>query len=151
MEARKFGDKLALVKLKKYQDEVVKKQGNSTLAENSKTVSLEEMRRELKENPLKTDKTVKVEVYDNLKEVSNGYYLVLGIFTDATLRDKFIMKLIDSGDFNASFFFNINSLSYYVYSDKFENMEEVLYKCKKKEEDELYKEIIIAKLEIDLR
>ncbi|MCY1462305.1 hypothetical protein D9M71_800670 [compost metagenome] len=75
----------------------------------------------------------------------------MGIFTDAVERDKFIMKLIDSGDFNASFFFNINSLSYYVYGDKFENMEEVLYQCKKKEEDELYKEIIIAKVEIDLR
>ncbi|WP_029268995.1 LysM peptidoglycan-binding domain-containing protein [Flavobacterium sp. KJJ] len=148
MEARKFDDKLALVKLKKYQDEAVKKQNS---AETSKTISLEEMKQELKDNPLKKDKTVKVEVYDNLKEVSNGYYLVLGIFTDATLRDKFIMKLIDSGDFNASFFFNINSLSYYVYSDKFQNMEEVLYKCKKKEEDELYKEIIIAKAEIDLR
>ncbi|MCD0468935.1 LysM peptidoglycan-binding domain-containing protein [Flavobacterium sp. JAS] len=151
MEARKFDDKLALVKLKKYQDEAVKNQRKTTSAEASKTISLEEMKRELKENPLKNDKTIKVEVFDNLKEVSNGYYLVLGIFTDATLRDKLIMKLIDSGDFNASFFFNINSLSYYVYSDKFENMEEVLYKCKKKEEDELYKEIVIAKLEIDLR
>ncbi|WP_316635518.1 LysM peptidoglycan-binding domain-containing protein [uncultured Flavobacterium sp.] len=151
MEARKFDDKLALVKLKKYQDEVVKNQRKTNSAEASKTISLEEMKRELKENPLRNDKTIKVEVFDNLKEVSNGYYLVLGIFTDATLRDKLIMKLIDSGDFNASFFFNINSLSYYVYSDKFENMEEVLYQCKKKEEDELYKEIVIAKLEIDLR
>ncbi|WP_369012721.1 LysM peptidoglycan-binding domain-containing protein [Flavobacterium anhuiense] len=151
MEARKFDDKLALIKLKKYQDEAVKKQKKDNTAENSKTISLEEMKRELKDNPLRPDKTVKVEVYDNLREVSNGYYLVLGIFTDAVDRDKLIMKLIDSGDFNASFFFNINSLSYYVYSDKFENMEEVLYKCKKKEEDELYKEIIIAKVEIDLR
>ena len=151
MEARKFDDKVALIKLKKYQDEAIKNQNKTGLAETSKAVSLEEMKRELKENPLKTDKTVKVEVYDNLREVSNGYYLVLGIFTDAMLRDKFIMKLIDSGDFNASFFFNINSLSYYVYSDKYQNMEEVLYKCKKKEEDELYKEIIIAKVEIDLR
>jgi len=151
MEARKFDDKLALIKLKKYQDEAVKKQKKDNTAENSKTISLEEMKQELKDNPLRPDKTVKVEVYDNLREVSNGYYLVLGIFTDAVDRDKLIMKLIDSGDFNASFFFNINSLSYYVYSDKFENMEEVLYKCKKKEEDELYKEIIIAKVEIDLR
>ncbi|MBS7256065.1 muramidase family protein [Flavobacterium branchiicola] len=151
MEARKFDDKLALVKLKKYQDEAIKKQSKTNSAEASKIVSLEEMKRELEQNPLKKDKTVKVEVFDNLKEVSNGYYLVLGIFTDATLRDKCIMKLIDSGDFNASFFFNINSLSYYVYSDKFQNMEEVLYKCKKKEEDELYKEIVIAKVEIDLR
>ncbi|MEN2412852.1 LysM peptidoglycan-binding domain-containing protein [Flavobacterium mesophilum] len=151
MEARNFDDKLALVKLKKYQDEAIQKQNKSGVSETSKTISLEEMKRELEENPLKKDKTVKVEVFDNLKEVSNGYYLVLGIFTDATLRDKFIMKLIDSGDFNASFFFNVNSLSYYVYSDKYQNMEEVLYKCKKKEEDELYKEIIIAKVEIDLR
>ncbi|KRD58432.1 peptidoglycan-binding protein [Flavobacterium sp. Root935] len=151
MEARKFDDKLALVKLKKYQDEAVKKQNKNSSSESSKTISLEEMKQELKDNPLRADKTVKVEVYDNLKEVSNGYYLVLGIFTDAVDRDKFIMKLIDSGDFNASFFFNINSLSYYVYSDKFENMEEVLYQCKKKEEDELYKEVIIAKVEIDLR
>ncbi|AWK05092.1 peptidoglycan-binding protein [Flavobacterium crocinum] len=151
MEARKFDDKLALVKLKKYQDEAVKKRKKENTVENSKTISLEEMKQELKDNPLRPDKTVKVEVYDNLREVSNGYYLVLGIFTDAVDRDKLIMKLIDSGDFNASFFFNINSLSYYVYSDKFENMEEVLYKCKKKEEDELYKEIVIAKAEIDLR
>ncbi len=151
MEARKFDDKLALVKLKKYQNEAIKKQQKNNGEENSKTISLEEMKQELKDNPLRTDKTVKVEVYDNLREVSNGYYLVLGIFTDAVDRDKFIMKLIDSGEFNASFFFNINSLSYYVYADKFENMEEVLYKCKKKEEDELYKDIMIAKVEIDLR
>lgn len=151
MEARKFDDKLALVKLKKYQDEAVKKQKKNNTDENSKIISLEEMKQELRDNPLRRDKTVKVEVYDNLREVSNGYYLVLGIFTDAVDRDKLIMKLIDSGEFNASFFFNINSLSYYVYADKFENMEEVLYKCKKKEEDELYKEIIIAKVEIDLR
>lgn len=152
MEARKFDDKVALIKLKKYQDEAIKNKAkiNSEVVV-SKTLSVEEMRRELKENPLKNEKNVKIEVFDNLKEVSNGYYLVLGIFTDAVPRDKFIMQLIDSGDFNASFFFNINSLSYYVYADKFENMEEVLYQCKKKEEDELYKNIIIAKAEIDLR
>ena len=151
MEARRFDDKVALIKLKKYQDEVIKNQNKNDSAVVSKTVSLEEMKRELEENPLGEDKTIKVEVFDNLKEVSNGYYLVLGIFTDATLRDKLIMKLIDSGDFNASFFFNINSLSYYVYSDKYQNMEEVLYQCKKKEEEELYKEVVIAKVEIDLR
>ena len=151
MEARKFDDKLALIKLKKYQDAAIKNKSTSDSAEASKIVSLEEMKKELKENPFKNEKDIKIEVFDNLREVSNGYYLVLGTFTDATPRDKLIMKLIDSGDFNASFFFNINSLSYYVYSDKYNNMEEVLYQCKKKEEEELYKNIIIAKAEIDLR
>lgn len=151
MEARKFDDKLAFVKLKKYQDEAKKNQNKSNSVETEETISVEEMRRQLRENPFKNEKNIKIEVYDNLKEVSNGYYLVLGIFTDADVRDKLIMKLIDSGDFNAGFFFNVNSLSYYVYSDKFQNTEELLYKCKKKEEDELYKNVIIAKLEVDLR
>lgn len=150
MEARKFDDKLALIKLKKYQDEAIKNH-NVSDSEKSKIVSLEEMKKELKENPFKNEKNVKIEVFDNLKEVSNGYYLVLGTFSDAAPRDQLIMKLIDLGDFNASFFFNINSLSYYVYSDKYNNMEEVLYQCKKREEDELYKNVIIAKAEIDLR
>ncbi|CAD0009600.1 muramidase family protein [Flavobacterium salmonis] len=151
MEARKFDDKLALMKLKKYQDEAIKNHNVSDSEEKSKIISLEEMKKELKENPFKNEKNVKIEVFDNLKEVSNGYYLVLGAFSDPEPRDQLIMKLIDSGDFNASFFFNINSLSYYVYSDKYNNMEEVLYQCKKREEDELYKNVIIAKAEIDLR
>ncbi|CAD0009022.1 LysM peptidoglycan-binding domain-containing protein [Flavobacterium chungangense] len=151
MEARKFDDKLALIKLKKYQDEAIKNHNVSDSEEKSKIVSLEEMKKELKENPFKNEKNVKIEVFDNLKEVSNGYYLILGTFSDPAPRDQLIMKLIDSGDFNASFFFNINSLSYYVYSDKYNNMEEVLYQCKKREEDELYKNVIIAKAEIDLR
>lgn len=151
MEARKFDDKLALIKLKKYHDEAIKNKNRPNSTEASKTVSLEEMKKELKENPFKNEKDIKIEVFDNLKEVPNGYYLILGIFTDAIPRDQLIMKLIDSGDFNASFFFNINSLSYYVYSNKYNNMEEVLYQCKKKEEDELYKNIVIAKTEIDLR
>lgn len=150
MEARKFDDKVALIKLKRYHDEAVKNKNKDNPAV-AKSVSLEQMNKELRENPLKNEKNIKIEVYDNLKEVSNGYYLVLGTFTDAMPRDKLIMKLIDSGDFNASFFFNINSLSYYVYSDKYNNMEEVLYQCKKKEEDELYRSIIVAKVEIDLR
>ncbi len=151
MEARKFDDKLALIKLKKYQDQAIKNKSTTDPAETLKTVSLEEMKEELKENPFKNEKDIKIEAFDNLKEVPNGYYLVLGVFTDAIPRDKLIMKLIDSGDFNASFFFNINSLSYYVYSCKYNNMEELLYQCKKKEEDELYKNVIIAKAEIDLR
>lgn len=151
MEARKFDDKVALMKLKKYHDEAIKNQNKTDSPEVLKAISVEEMKQELKENPLKNEKNIKIEVFDNLKEVPDGYYLVLGTFTEAAPRDQLIMKLIDSGDFNASFFFNINSLSYYVYSNKYNNMEEVLYQCKKKEEDELYKNIIIAKAEIDLR
>ncbi|KFF10168.1 lytic transglycosylase [Flavobacterium hydatis] len=145
-EARAFDDKVALIKLKRYQDNAIQNQVNTETQ--IATLSLDEIKQKIKEDPLYTNKDVKVEFFDNLKAVPNGYYLVLGIFTDATPRDQFIMKLIDSGDFNASFFYNVNSQSYYVYAESFENIEEALYKYKQKENSPLYKNWSIAKLEL---
>lgn len=145
-EAREFDDRLALVKLKRYQDKVIHNQLDTETP--IATLSLDEIKQKIKEDPLYNNEEVKIEVFDNLKAVPNGYYLVLGIFTDATQRDQFIMKLIDTGDFNASFFYNLNSQSYYVYSDSFENIEEALYKYKQKENTPHYKNWSIAKLEL---
>ncbi|MCV9929934.1 LysM peptidoglycan-binding domain-containing protein [Flavobacterium sp. LS1R49] len=145
-EARAFDDKVALVKLKRYQDNVLKNQSNTETP--IAALSLEEIKKKIKEDPLYNDEDVKIEVFDNLKAVPNGYYLVLGIFTDPAPRDQFIMKLIDSGDFNASFFYNVNSQSYYVYAESFQNIEEALYKYKQKENTSLYKNWSIAKLEL---
>ncbi|MCV9930770.1 LysM peptidoglycan-binding domain-containing protein [Flavobacterium sp. LS1R47] len=145
-EARAFDDKVALVKLKRYQDNALQNQTHTETP--VVALSLEEIKEKIKVDPLYNNKEGMIEVFDNLKAVPNGYYLVLGIFTDATPRDQFIMKLIDSGDFNASFFYNVNSQSYYVYSDSFENIEEALYEYKQKENTPLYKNWSIAKLEL---
>lgn len=145
-EARAFDDKVALLKLKRYQDNALQNQANTETP--IVALSLEEIKQKIKQDPLYNNKEGKVEFFDNLKAVPNGYYLVLGIFTDATPRDQFIMKLIDSGDFNASFFYNVNSQSYYVYSDSFESIEEALYEYKQKENTPLYKNWSIAKLEL---
>lgn len=145
-EARAFDDKVALVKLKRYQDNALQNQANTETP--VAALSLEEIKEKIKKDPLYNNKEGKIEFFDNLKAVPNGYYLVLGIFADAAPRDQFIMKLIDSGDFNASFFYNVNSQSYYVYSDSFENIEEALYEYKQKENTPLYKNWSIAKLEL---
>ncbi|MCC9073758.1 LysM peptidoglycan-binding domain-containing protein [Flavobacterium sp. F-65] len=145
-EARAFDDKVALLKLKRYQDNALQNQANTETP--IVALSLEEIKQKIKQDPLYNNKEGRVEFFDNLKAVPNGYYLVLGIFTDATPRDQFIMKLIDSGDFNASFFYNVNSQSYYVYSDSFESIEEALYEYKQKENTPLYKNWSIAKLEL---
>lgn len=145
-EARTYDDKLALIKLKKYQSKVSENQ-NST---NDSVVfsNLDVIKENLKTNPLKNQENLKVEKLDNLKEVTDGYYVVLGIFTEAKERDEYIMKLIDSGDFNSSFFFNVNSLNYYVYSDKYDNIEEAFYKIKKNEDVSFYKDVFIVNAEL---
>lgn len=145
-EARTFDDKLALIKLKKYQSKVAESQNVTT---DSITYSnLNAIKEELKVNPLLNQENLKIETLDNLKDVTDGYYVVLGIFTEAKDRDAFIMKLIDAGDFNSSFFFNVNSLNYYVYSDDFDYIEEALYKIKKNENALLYTNAFIVNAEL---
>ena len=83
---------------------------------------------------------------DNLKEVPTGYYIVLGDFIEAEDRDQFIMKLIDTGEFNSGFFFNVNILSYYVFTKFFYTEEEALYEYKQKSGQELYEKMLIVKI-----
>jgi hypothetical protein len=90
------------------------------------------------------------EVYDNLREVSNGFYLDLGIFTVAILRDEWIVKLIDSVYFSASFLLKIKVISHCIGLFGYLNKEEVIPKYKKNKENELYKNSIIAKVEVNL-
>ncbi|MBK0369159.1 LysM peptidoglycan-binding domain-containing protein [Flavobacterium agrisoli] len=142
-EARTFDDKLALVKLKKYQEKALSTQQN---ADFENDITKEEIAQYLKENSLKKQTELKIETFDNLKEVADGYYLVLGVFSEAKERDAFIMKLIDAGEFNSSFFFNVNSLNYYVYCQTYPSLEETLYKLKRNETKTFFENAFVSKV-----
>ena len=57
-----------------------------------------------------------MEEITNLKDVEDGFYLVLKITQDVKERDEFARALSDNENLNTSFFYNINSFSYYVFS-----------------------------------
>jgi LysM repeat protein len=143
-EAREYDDKLALVKLKRYQNQIVQKEGKKD--QEVKPTS-EEIGKVLKNQTVNEDETVKMEVLKNLKEVKNGFYLVANVFSEAEPRDKFVMKLTDSGEINSSFFYNINIFSYYVYTKTFDKLEEVMYEYKLKEKNELFTKMFILQVD----
>lgn len=127
-EAREFDDKLALVKLQRYQK-------NSAVEDTSlgtKTPEIETIRKDLKKEEYNQNNPTKIEVIKNLKDVKNGFYLVHDIFTDAKKRDDFAIKLTDSGEKQTSFFFNVNNFTYYVYSEIIDNLEKAIYIYKEK-------------------
>ena len=145
-EARNFDDKLALVRLKKYQNEAQKSQSQNTVHKKVNQLNLREIKEAVEQDTLTAVNRSKIQVLDNLKEVPTGYYIVLGDFIEAEDRDKFIMKLIDTGEFNSSFFFNVNILSYYVFTKFFYTEEEALYEYKQKSGQELYEKMLIVKI-----
>ena len=57
------------------------------------------------------------------------------------------MKLIDAGETNASFFYNVNILSYYVYSNYFKSIKEALKQYKKLEGKPNHEKMYVVKIE----
>ena len=90
-EARNFDDKLALVRLKKYQNEAQKSQSQNTVHKKVNQLNLREIKEAVEQDTLTAVNRSKIQVLDNLKEVPTGYYIVLGDFIEAEDRDQFIM------------------------------------------------------------
>ncbi|NJM78517.1 MAG: hypothetical protein HC854_00755 [Flavobacterium sp.] len=110
--AREYDDRLALQKLIRYQNQI-KKDKNSIDVEQEQP-AVEEVRAKIKESNFTNSKIPARELITNLKDVENGFYIVLKITKSTGERDDFAKELADAGDLNTRFFYNINTFSYYV-------------------------------------
>ncbi|MBC7640756.1 MAG: LysM peptidoglycan-binding domain-containing protein [Flavobacterium sp.] len=142
-EARDYDDKMALVKLKRHQKQVLETRKNENFEKN---VSTEDLKKALINNDANQDKSVNIKVLKNLKDVKNGFYLVVDILKDAEPRDKLVIKLMDSGNVYSSFFYDFNIFSYYVYTRYSEKLDLILYNYKVKEKAPNYEKALIVEI-----
>jgi LysM repeat protein len=142
-QARLFDDNLAKVKNKSYQNKAYESQTMAKGGVVSKSLSLDQMKKELAKQPAKV-KAIKTVTLDNLKEVKEGYYVVVGVFQEASERDEFFRKLTDSGSLDANFFYDLNVLSYKVYSKMVASKLEAQYECIQKQGKPLFEKMYIA-------
>jgi LysM repeat protein len=145
-EARMFDDKLAKLKNQSYQNNAYASQNKTKkTGVASKPLTLDQIKKELAKNPAKA-KGIKIEKIEGIKDAKPGYYVVLGNFQAATERDAFIRKLTDSGSLDANFFYNLNILSYYVYSKTFATKEEAQYEFVQKQGKPLFEKMFLANI-----
>lgn len=143
-EAREYDDKLAQVKLQRYQ---------KTAEENQKDVATtttlpeaSEIRKELNENIVDEKHPTRMEIIRNLKDLEDGFYMVAHVTDDAAQRDAYAIKLTDAGETKTSFFYNVNTLSYYVYTKIFPTADEAIYEYKTKVNNPLFSGIFIVQI-----
>ena len=76
-------------------------------------------------NPKYSKKLSKnIQILKNVKNVDNGYYLVLAVHTSLSKRNDFITKVIASGHSDVDFFYDVNTSKYYIYYDKFKSIKQ---------------------------
>lgn len=144
-EAREYDDKLALVKLQRYQ-KTVKESQKDVATTNQEAPSSLEIRKNLNEKVVNENKPTKIEVIRNLPELKKGYYLVVDLFTEAKLRDELALKLTNAGETQTSFFYSVNNFSYYVYTKIFATADEAIFEYNAKINDVLYKNLFIVNI-----
>ncbi|WP_445457920.1 LysM peptidoglycan-binding domain-containing protein [Flavobacterium sp. HNIBRBA15423] len=145
--AREYDDRLALQKLIRYQNNIKKEKNIVDVKE--KQITLEEIRAKIKASNFNNEKIPAIERINNLKQVEDGFYIVHKVTKSQSERDEYARELSDKGELKTSFFYDINTFTYCVYTDKFKLFEEALFAIKTKESLPLYENAKIVELKLE--
>ncbi|MGZ0017690.1 PorP/SprF family type IX secretion system membrane protein [Yeosuana sp. AK3] len=64
-----------------------------------------------------------IQIVKSVKNEESGYYLVVAVHTDVEKRDEFLRKTVSVGQTNINFFYDVNSSKYFIYYEKFDDIE----------------------------
>ncbi|WP_130733617.1 LysM peptidoglycan-binding domain-containing protein [Flavobacterium sp. J27] len=145
--AREYDDRLALQKLIRYQNNIKKEK--NIVDQPEKQVTLEEIRAKIKASNFSNEKLPAIERMTNLKQVEDGFYIVLKVTKSQTERDDFARELSDKGELKTSFFYDISTFTYCIYTEKFKWFEEALFAIKTKESLPLYENAKIVEVKLE--
>jgi type IX secretion system PorP/SprF family membrane protein len=63
-----------------------------------------------------------IQILKNIKNVENGYYLIIAVHNDVKRRNDFVTKLVASGRTDVDFIYDVSTSKYYIYYDKFDSI-----------------------------
>jgi len=70
------------------------------------------------------DEQANMQILKKIKNTDAGYYLVIAVHNDQSKRDEFLTKTVSAGQRDINFFYDVNSSKYFIYYNKFDNIEE---------------------------
>ena len=63
-----------------------------------------------------------IQILKDVKNVENGYYLVIAVNSDVEKRYEFLTKPVSAGETNIYFLYYLNTSKYYIYYKKFDDI-----------------------------
>ena len=64
-----------------------------------------------------------MQILKNIRNVESGYYLILAVHNDVAKRDDFLTKTVSIGQTNIDFFYDVNTSKYFIYYEKFDDID----------------------------
>lgn len=88
-----------------------------------------------------------IRILKGVKNTENGFYLVLAVHSDKTKRDNFVRQVVASGQKDVSFFYDVNTSKYYIYQQKFDNIQSATQAMQQKGTTAINKKLSMIKIE----
>lgn len=64
-----------------------------------------------------------IPIINDVDNLESGFYSILGTYTDVTKKDNFLNKLVSDGHSDIGYFFDKKSQRYFIYNERFSNLE----------------------------
>ena len=65
-----------------------------------------------------------MQIIKKVQNVQSGFYLIIAVHGEVAKRDNFLTKVVAAGQSDVNFFYNVSASKYYIYYNKFENLQE---------------------------
>ncbi|WP_300571087.1 hypothetical protein [Flavobacterium sp.] len=88
-----------------------------------------------------------MQIVKNIENVESGFYLVLAAHKDPAKRDAFIIKAIEAGQSDIDFFYNVNTGTYYIYYQKYTDIQDATKALEQKGSKPYNGKMVIVKVE----
>lgn len=88
-----------------------------------------------------------VKIIKGVKNTDSGYYLILAVHNQVSKRDDFVTKVVSAGASQVDFFYDSNSSKYFIYTEKFNSLEEAKKALNNKEKTAYNVKMAIVKIE----
>ncbi|MFC0605695.1 PorP/SprF family type IX secretion system membrane protein [Winogradskyella pulchriflava] len=88
-----------------------------------------------------------IKILKNVSNTDSGYYLIIAVHSNINKRNSFVTKVVASGRSNVDFFYDKSTSKYYIYYDKFENIEQAITAMEAKGNRPYNKNMTLVKIE----
>ncbi|NRD23690.1 PorP/SprF family type IX secretion system membrane protein [Winogradskyella litoriviva] len=122
-------------------------QDRSLLQNIKKTTSLNETAYTAEDFDSGEDLGNSIVILKNIKNVESGYYIIIAVHSDVTRRNDFVTKVVSAGRTDIDFFHDVSTSKYYIFYEKFNNIQDANNALKNKGNRPYNNKMSIVKIE----
>ncbi|NRB60968.1 MAG: PorP/SprF family type IX secretion system membrane protein [Winogradskyella sp.] len=88
-----------------------------------------------------------IQILKNIDKTEDGYYIILAVHSTIEKRNEFLTKAVAAGLTNVDFFYDVNTSKYYIYQNKFDDVNSAMRELENKGNKSYNQKMSLVKIE----